>query len=124
MNSLSLVGYWRAERDSHSEYPDPRDWIDPDWDADERDATWFYFANGTLYRTAMGYSPCRICGKNNGAVEYTDGTYVWPEGLAHYLYDHAVRLPEQLVDHARARLAAIESQSLVPDWWIAATAER
>lgn len=25
---------------------------------------------------------------NNGAVEYTDGTYVWPEGLAHYIYDH------------------------------------
>ena len=28
----------------HPPYPDPRDWIDSEWDQDERDATWFYFA--------------------------------------------------------------------------------
>ncbi len=124
MTALSLIGYWRAEGDTSSPYPDPRDWVDPDWDADERDATWFYFASGTLFRTFMGYSPCRICGQNNGAVEYTDGTYVWPEGLAHYIYDHALRLPDEVVAHARRRLSEVEGLDPVPDWWLEATAKK
>ncbi|WP_028708117.1 hypothetical protein [Propionicicella superfundia] len=97
--------------------------VDTAWDEDERHATWFYFASGTLFRTYMGYSPCRICGRDNGAAEYTDGTYVWPEGLAHYIYDHAVRLPEDLVRHARRRLDTLEGSGVAADWWMSATAK-
>ena len=124
MAPLSLIGYWRTDGDTTSEYPDPRDWIDPDWDEDERHATWFYFASGTLFRTFMGYSSCRICGESNGAAEYTDGTYVWPEGLAHYIYDHALRLPDELIAHARRRLNAVEGLDVAPDWWVQATHEK
>jgi len=60
---------------------------------------------------------------NNGAVEYTDGMYVWPEGLAHYIHDHAVRLPEELVRHARERLDTLEGREVAPDWWVGATAK-
>lgn len=123
MTPLSLIGYWRAEGDSTSDNPDPHDWVDTEWDEDERDATGFYFATGTLFRTFMGYSPCRFCGIDNGAVEYTDGTYVWPEGLAHYIYDHAVRLPDELVRHARERLDTVKGRDVAPDWWIGATAK-
>ncbi len=123
MSALSLIGYWRAEADSTSDYPDPHDWVDREWDEDERYATWFYFASGTLFRTYMGYSPCRICGVDNGAAEYTDGTYVWPEGLAHYIYDHAVRLPEDLVRHAKDRLDTLEDSGVASDWWVGATAK-
>jgi hypothetical protein len=124
MTSLSLIGYWRTEGDWASDYPDPREWVDPEWDEDERHATWFYFASGTLFRTFMGFSLRRICGQNNGAVEYTDGTYVWPEGLAHYIYDHAVRLPDELVAHARRRLGAVEGREVVSEWWVGATAKK
>lgn len=124
MPLLSLIGYWRAEGDSTSEYPDPRDWVDTEWDEDERHATWFYFASGTLFRTYVGYSACRLCGMGNGAVEYTDGTYVWPEGLAHYIYDHAVRLPDDLIRHAREQLDRIEGRGLASDWWLDVTASK
>src|SRR3954447_42667 len=118
MAALQLIGYWRS--DLHPEYPDPHSWVDEELDEDERHQTWFYFASGTMLRTFMGQSPCRICGVNNGAVEYTDGFYVWPEGLAHYIYDHAVRLPQQLVDHAATRLDASESQEISTSWWLSA----
>jgi hypothetical protein len=71
--------------------------------------------------TFMGYSTCRFCGMNNGAAEYTDGTYVWPEGLAHYVYDHAVRLPGELVRHARERLDTLEGREVAAEWWVGAT---
>ena len=31
----------------------------------------------------------------------TDGTWSWPEGLAHYITVHDVRLPDEFVDHMR-----------------------
>jgi len=124
MTALTLIGYWRADGDRTSDYPDPRDWVDADWDEDERHATGFYFATGTLFRTFMGYSPCRICGQNNGAVDYTDGTYVWPEGLAHYIYDHAVRLPDELIAHARQRLDSLEGRDVASDWWVGASTKK
>lgn len=61
---------------------------------------------------------------NNGAVEYTDGTYVWPEGLAHYIYDHGVRLPEDLIRHAQDRLNSLKASAVAPDWWVRATAQK
>jgi hypothetical protein len=31
----------------------------------------------------------------------TDGVYCWPEGLAHYINEHDVRLPAEFVAHVR-----------------------
>lgn len=50
----------------------------------------------TPYDEYKGYSPCRICGLNNGSAEYRfalDGetTFIWPEGYMHYIRDHGVR---------------------------------
>jgi hypothetical protein len=34
----------------------------------------------------------------NGCAELTDGTHlVWPEGLAHYVEEHNVRLPDEII---------------------------
>ena len=47
---------------------------------------------------------CRFaCGETAmGAEDLTDGTYVWPSGLVHYVEQHAVGLPEAFVAHALA----------------------
>jgi hypothetical protein len=101
---LQVIGYWRNEQ--HPDYPDPRALVDPTWDRDDRRAVVDYLRGGTAYVAAAGLSPCRFCGKSNGSAELTDGALAWPEGLAHYLEEHDVRLParveEYLVQAARA----------------------
>jgi len=62
-----------------------------------------------------GFSTCRICGKPNGCAELTDGTYLWPEGLAHYVEDHAVRLPREIVEHVLQR--QINPDGVDDSWW-------
>lgn len=42
-----------------------------------------------------------------GCTTLTDGKYVWPEGLAHYVTAHAVRPPEEFVRHALENLQAL-----------------
>ena len=44
-----------------------------------------------------------LCGKTNGCAEVTDGVYLWPEGLAHYVREHSVRLPDDVLDHIKQR---------------------
>lgn len=48
---------------------------------------------------------CRFdCGIGElGTQDLTDGTFVWPDGLAHYVERHDVRLPEHFVAHAQSR---------------------
>lgn len=116
---LRLIGYWRSEQ--HPEYPDPADCVDPSWDEDERHQVWWYLLGGTHGPAYMGYSKCRMCGEQNGTAEYNDDTFAWPEGLAHYVYEHKVRLPKDFVDHAVRRLNDFESRGRDTSWWLRAT---
>ena len=118
MPPLQLIGYWRADGYANSDYPHPSDWVDWDWDRDERSVVGGYLSSGTLFRAYMGLSPCRICGRPNGAAEYTDGIYVWPEGLAHYVDEHAVRLPAEVVAHAMSRSDVLEDANVSEAWWL------
>jgi hypothetical protein len=65
----------------------------------------------------MGFSTCRICGRDNGAGEYLDDVVLWPEGLAHYVMDHSVRLPEEIIEHIKRRVAHDMSLDVDRTWW-------
>lgn len=120
---LTLIGYWAGPSTTGS-WPSPEDFVDHTWDEDDRDFVAYYLASGEVARTYMGYSPCRVCGRNNGAMERSDGTYVWPDGLAHYVADHGVRLPDQFVQHAYARTESLEEAERDLEWWRSATPAR
>lgn len=92
---LQRIGYWSSNDDS--ELPDPRTLVDVAWEATTRDRVVEYLRAGRVQWIQMGYSTSRFCGMPNGTAELTDGTYLWPEGLAHHLTDHAVRLPDEFV---------------------------
>ena len=115
--ALVLIGYWQSAE--HPEWPDPRTLVDPSWDEHERHIVRRYLSSGTIVRAYMGFSTCRLCGKHNGAVEFSDGTFVWPEGLSHYLEEHAVRLPAAIVKHAVQRVNELEDSPVDSEWWLA-----
>ena len=103
------VGYWRGiPRKSwrgdflvcdYLDCPDVKGFIDPTWDKDERKMVMDYLKEGMEQHRWCGYSTCRICGKHdNGDACLTDGTWVWPNGLVHYLEKHDVRLPNEFVE--------------------------
>ena len=98
---VRLIGYWREERDDR--LPDPRDLVDETWDERERSLVAAYLEEGFRPWACAGYSHCRFCGKANGCAEVTDGVYLWPEGLAHYVREHSVRLPDDVLDHIKHR---------------------
>ncbi|MGZ4599251.1 hypothetical protein [Oryzihumus sp.] len=120
---LVLIGYWSVA-DGADQWPDPADWIDPAWDETDRLDLALYLSYGLVARAFMGYSRCRICGAQNGNLELTDGVFVWPLGLAHYVRDHAVRLPGEFVEHV-GRMESLTDGLVVDDgWWRSRAASR
>jgi hypothetical protein len=116
---LRRIGYWTAGPGDMRGLPDPEDFVDHGWDDDDRYVVQAYLQCGTYFRRYRGFSPCRICGKSNGSGELTDGVLAWPEGLAHYVSEHHVRLPQVIEAHILRQAARIEGAVVDDTWWAA-----
>jgi len=95
------VGYWKSEY--QPEFPDPKKFVTQDIPDHDRQVVLTYLASGKKFLSYLGYSYCRFeCGTNDsemGASCFTDGKYVWPEGLSHYIRMHSVWLPKEFINH-------------------------
>ena len=93
---LIAIGWWTDEA--------PNELVDPDWRPTERESLVQYVQSGVVAAQSYGYSWCRFrCGASDpdmGTQDLTDGTWVWPEGLYHYLRAHSLRLPDEFARHA------------------------
>jgi hypothetical protein len=89
------VGFWCSRQEP--DLPDPHDFVDDTWDASQREAVIAHLEAAAVRASYKGFSWCRICGRGNGSVDRTDGTFHWPDGLSHYLRAHGVRLPPSVV---------------------------
>src|SRR5215469_7143701 len=114
------VGLWTDELmrigEGGQEWPPVTRFVDENWDQAERDGVVSYLGQGLTAWAMGGHSVCRFCGESNGCAERTDGVYLWPEGLAHYIRDHNVRLPGSVVCHMLTRPADLEPRE-TDDWW-------
>lgn len=115
MMKLKGVGYWQSKADSS--LPRPESLVDARWDPDERTFVLEYLGRGHPITAALGASLCRVCGAPIGSQDVTDGEFVWPEGLSHYLAEHDVRPPAAFIDGIRSRLADLETTEVDLSWW-------
>jgi hypothetical protein len=107
--ALKAVGYWwshpKYRFPKNDRFPDPTLLVCPSWCAGERERIAAYLRAGRTYARWRGMSYCRFeCGLSDadmGSRCLTDGEWVWPEGLPHYIEWHRVRLPDELVASMR-----------------------
>jgi hypothetical protein len=94
--SLRLIGYWLGPWTPG--WPNVQSFVDTSPDAALRDRVVEYLRSGTVFTAFAGKSLCRFCGQENGSTELTDGVrFVWPDGLVHYVEEHNVRLPAEVI---------------------------
>jgi hypothetical protein len=116
---VTLIGYW--EGDTEPGWPRVTDFVDEHWDEAERHLVVSYLEQGRIPWAQAGISLCRVCGKANGSAERTDGVYIWPEGLVHYVREHGVRPPVSVIRHIIGRQAGMHPERVDEDWWRTAT---
>ena len=107
--SLIEVGFWKDTKaildlsGLFHDRPDPRGLVDHKWMKGKRERIAQYLYAGQRINQSMGYSYCRfecgVVGSAMGTADLTDGAYLWPEGLSHYVLVHHVRLPKRFTRH-------------------------
>ena len=99
---LKRVGYWWSPEEPT--LPHPRDYVDTAWDAGERQRVIAYLSRCNYLNAWCGFSWCRFGCSNYddmGTCDLTDGTWLFPEGLVHYVCHHALKPPQDFLEHMR-----------------------
>jgi hypothetical protein len=123
-HGLIGLGSWRNLL--QPQYPDVACFVDAAWSESERWTVVQYLQQGRPLHHWMGMETCLLgCGQHLPTTGCTDGTYYWPASLVHYLTQHAVRLPPEVVAHIQqqpgfpAAAAATVDERAQADytWW-------
>ena len=102
MKRLEILGWWCNEA-ARTGLPRPQ-WLVSPMPVPQRTMLLAYLRAGTTLVRYPEASFCRFACSEQvmGRIDQTDGTFVWPDGLAHYLERHDVRLPDHFTNHVAA----------------------
>jgi hypothetical protein len=108
-------GYWRV-RDAEAHLPRLADFIDPTWQPEDKKRLIDYLRGAPLaLATCAGFVKCLLCSRQLELGSHrSDGTWLWPDDLAHYVEEHEVRLPTNLEQHIRDHHYRAPEQLEVP----------
>ena len=107
-SKLKVVGFWNIR--GLQKYIHPEHLVERQ--IENKELIEKYLRSGNIISYYRGFSLCRICGNTNGFTDLTDGTWIWPEGLAHYISDHNVELPKEFITHMKKNDFNIESKEI------------
>jgi hypothetical protein len=118
---MKLIGYWMNDL-REPDLPLPQELVG-EMPAPDREAVCKYFNSAQVFESYRGYSWCRFhCGveyKAMGFREFTDGTWAWPEGLAHYVHVHNVILPDEFIRSAKENSPKVHDGTPANlDFWV------
>ena len=84
-------------------YCHPSQIVSANYSEDVKSKIVHYLKSGNVFLPSLGYSYCRFrCGVSSfemGTRDLTDGVWMWPEGFAHYVESHDIKLPEKFIEH-------------------------
>jgi len=117
---MKLIGYWMNDL-REPDLPLPQELVG-EMSAPDREAVCRYLNSAQVFESYRGYSWCRFrCGVEDKAMgfrEFTDGTWAWPEGLAHYIQVHNVILPDEFIRSAKENSPKVHDRTPANlDFW-------
>lgn len=105
MGSKKLIGYWITGFND-TQYCAPQELVG-NYSSVTKSLIVAYLNGGELAGQQLGYSWCRFSCDNEygsmGSQELTDGVWMWPQGLAHYVEKHDVMLPDAFIADATTK---------------------
>jgi hypothetical protein len=111
------IGYWITGL-GDKKLPAPQELVGV-MPADQRAQVADYLAAGMTQASYLGTSWCRFgCGIDSrlmGSRDFTDDEWIWPEGLAHYVREHQLVLPDEFIAQALSRGTPVVAGQIARD---------
>jgi hypothetical protein len=107
--SILQIGYWNDAFNESYIWPQE---IENKMPQDVKAEVVKYLKSGYVFEHYKGYSSCRICGETLGSTDRTDGIYLWPDKLEHYVEKHGISLPFLFVERIKVRNGIIDAKPL------------
>lgn len=105
LDKLRYVGFWSMDRRCRGGLIHPTYLGKGGLSPDERAMFIHYLKSGLEVCSWLGFSFCRMPDgppdQEMGCRDLSDGKWIWPEGLAVYVGQYDIELPEEFVEHAR-----------------------
>lgn len=106
-------GIWADGDEPASELPTLESTIDPSWNPPDKERLVSYLTQSPIVVAGGAIIACRLCPRNVPMTTFqSDGVWLWPMDLSHYVLYHSVTLPDRLVQHVRNRNYAPPKEEL------------
>jgi hypothetical protein len=124
---LKAIGFWIRDLRDES-YPAPQELVGA-LSEEQRRKLGQYLESGATFEQYLGYAWCRfVCGASTesgfarldsrlGSRELTDGAWVWPEGLAHYVREHGIVLPGEYAASGTPHTTPDPAEPVESEFW-------
>jgi len=95
-------GIWLQDGENYQNCPDIEDWIGCEI-LEKVGMIEAYLQSGNLVAASPISTKCHLCSHeiDTSKVFLTDGVWMWPKDLGHYVLEHNLQLPETFLDHIR-----------------------
>lgn len=98
---MRYIGKW-IQSLKDTEHPPPHELV-VEYDVETRTKVIWYLNHGHVLHKSLGHAWCLFrCDYEEAYFERTDGTWVWPCDLSHYVETHNIRLPGEFISNAVA----------------------
>ena len=100
IKSLTVIGMWNS--DEINLYIHPQELMSVD-SYSNKEKLIAYLDSGEVFQSWLGDADCQLgCGEDDLATtDLTDGVWLWPQSLSHYIDAHDVVLPDAFLSHVR-----------------------
>lgn len=97
-------GFWRCEGHDYDELPTLKDATNSTWNPVDKEKFIAYLTHSPILISSMTTSNCLLCAEVVPSLCYhSDGEWLWPDSLAHYVRSHNIALPDRFVHAIRER---------------------
>lgn len=99
-------GLWKSTDDDPTQVPLFEEVVDTGWNPPDLAEILAYLRDCPVAIASVPLSePCPMCGEvlSELTAQRSDGVWVWPAVLEHYVSRHHVRLPDRMVERIRGR---------------------
>ena len=97
-------GVWRETDADDVAFPVRAELVDTCWKPEDIAQLLGYLNQAPVAITSLlPHGNCTLCGDDTGDPGrwHSDGVWLWPGRLGHFVEKHSIRLPDEMVEHIR-----------------------